>query len=300
MAGVFDISTGTQVWPPTPLNDVTGPQSLAFDDVNRHVYVAQLAQGGLQLRGEDEALDAQARKRAGDMCVTKFSRSGEQLGTMYLRGFGHGISIGVEPDGTKARLWVESQASSRTGYGRSVARVRFRDGAVLDSSADAVEHHRPAPEGATRVHPAVDMATRRVLVSFWTGDEHRYSVHRMKDFLDGNYEPLHSVRNSAILEGETFQGCALHGDFIYQLTGNPYSKPGGRNPRSSGGNTFVSAIDLRTGNAAGREHVTVDPTLRFREPEGIAVRTSPEPLLCIGFSVKSPGRRNIALYGFAP
>ncbi|XIE80617.1 hypothetical protein AB6O49_27235 [Streptomyces sp. SBR177] len=44
--------------------------------------------------------------------------------------------------------------------------------------------------------------------------------------------------------------------------------------------------------------MTTAQDLAFREPEGIAVRTAPEPLLCIGFSVKSPGRRNMALYGF--
>ncbi|MFF0749574.1 signaling protein [Streptomyces sp. NPDC004267] len=301
IAGAFDIARSTRLWQPTPLGNVTGPQSLAFDDVNRHVYVVQLAQGGLRLDGEDGPVGAAGRKRAGDLCVTRFSRSGEQLGRMYLRGFGHGISMGVEPRSDAVWLWMESEAHPRNGFGRAVARIRFEDGAVLDSHDRAVRHHRIAPRGSTRVHPAVDMTTERLLVSYLgTDGKHGYSVHSLKKVVAGDGTPLHRIDSAAFLESETFQGCALHGDFIYQLTGNPYSTSDGRNPRDSGGNTFVSAIDIRTGRAAGHQHVSVAPSLRFREPEGIAVRMAPDPLLCMGFSVKTTGRRNIALFGFEP
>lgn len=298
IAGAFDIARPTRLWRPTALNDTTGPQSLAFDDTRGDVYVVQLAQGGLTLRGEKGPVDAEDRKRAGDLCVTRFSSAGERLGRMYLRGFGHGVSMGVEPEGDTVWLWMESQAHPRTGYGRAVARVRFRDGAVLDSDDRGVRHHRLAPKGSSRVHPAVDMTTGRLLISYRQGEEHGYSVHRLQDVLAGKEAPLHSIGRAAFLKGETFQGCALHGDYIYQLTGNPYSKSDGRNPRDSGGNTYISAVHARTGEPAGRRHVSVDPSLRYREPEGIAVRVSPEPLLCMGFSVKTSGRRNIALYGF--
>ncbi|MGW5423041.1 phage baseplate protein [Streptomyces sp. NPDC003943] len=301
IAGAFDIARPTRLWQPTPLSDVTGPQSLAFDDTNRHVYVVQLVQGGLRLRGEEAPVDAARRKRAGDLCVTRFSRSGEQLGRMYLRGFGHGISMGVEPRGGTVWLWMESEAHPRSGFGRAVARIRFEDGAVLDNDDPSVRHQRIAPKGSTRVHPAVDMTAGRLLISYvGTDGKHGYSVHSLNDVLAGDRTPLHRIDSAAFLESETFQGCALHGAFIYQLTGNPYSKSGGRNPRDSGGNTFISAIDIRTGRVAGHQHVSVDPSLRFREPEGIAVRMAPEPLLCMGFSVKTADRRNIALYGFQP
>ncbi|MFG2333263.1 signaling protein [Streptomyces sp. NPDC048604] len=282
--GGFDVARPARLWRPTPLSDVTGPQSLAFDDVNRRVYVAQAVRG----RGRD-----------GDLCITRYDFSGRRLGRMSLRGFGHGVSIGVEPAGDRTWLWVESDAD-RTGYGRAVARVRFRDGAVLDESAAPVRQLRAAPDGSRRVHPAVDMAGGRVLIAYRTDGELRYGLHRIEDLKSGNTSPTQIIENPGILEGETFQGCALYGNYLYLLTGNPYSRPGGRNPEGSGGNTFISAIDVTTGESAGRQRVLVDLDLNYREPEGIAVRLTPEPLLCVGFSVKSPGRRNIALYGFHP
>ncbi|MEU3074455.1 phage baseplate protein [Streptomyces laurentii] len=302
IAGSFDIARPTRLWRPTALNDTTGPQSLAFDDTTGDVYVVQQAQGGLRLRGEKAPVDAAERKRAGDLCVTRFSGSGEQLGRMYLRGFGHGVSMGVQAAGRTVWLWVESRARGKTAYGQAVTRVPFEDGAVLDDADRSVRPRFLAPRGSLRVHPAVDPTTGRLLVGYLDADgkAHGYSVHRLRDVLAGDETPLWRIDGAAYLEKATFQGCTLHGDYIYQLTGNPYSKADGRNPRDSGGNTFISALDVRTGRPAGRQLVSVDPSLRFREPEGIAVRAHPEPLLCMGFSVKTTDRRKLALYGFDP
>ncbi|MFJ9828754.1 signaling protein [Streptomyces sp. NPDC101160] len=297
-AGEFDIDRAARLWSPTPLRDTTGPQSLAFDDARDEVYALQLVQGGRRLPGEDEPLDADDRKRAGDLCVTRYAVSGRRLGHMYLRGFGHGISLGVEPTDDGARLWVESRPHPETGYGRAVTRVRFRAGSVLDGDDPSVVHLRAAPPGSTRVHPALDAAAGKVLVSYLADGEHRYAVHRMRDLLAGGREPLRDLRVPPALERETFQGCALHGNYVYHLTGNPYSKSSGRNPRGTGGNTFVTALDVTSGKLAGRGRVTADPDLPFREPEGISVRNTPDPLLCVGFSVTAPGRRKLAVYGF--
>ncbi|XIE80618.1 signaling protein [Streptomyces sp. SBR177] len=232
--GAFDVRRASRLWSPTPLHDTTGPQSLAFDDTRREVYALQLAQGGLRLSGEDGAVDAGARKRAGDLCVTRYADSGAHLGHMYLRGFGHGISLGVEPADGAPWLWVESRADPRTGYGRALARIPFRDGVVLDSADPSVRHLRPAPDGATHVHPALDPAAGKVLVSYRQDGEHRYSVHRMADVRAGKSDPLRDFRVPPALKEETFQGCALHGNHVYHLTGNPYSKSSGANPRASG------------------------------------------------------------------
>lgn len=293
--GMFAVDEAVALLPPSPLRTVSGPQSFAFDAAGDRVYALQVMADGLRLPDEEGPVSGRDRKMAGDMCVSVLSLSGSAAGHMYLRGFGHGVSMGVESSGGDVLLWVESDVDERTGYGRAVARVPFRDGAVLDSSSPAVRHHRPLP-GSRQLHPAFDPVDGRVLVSHWIGEAHHYAVYRTDDFLDGRYKPLHTVADGALRDGEWVQGCVLHGNHIYQLTGKGYTDEAGANPPSGGGDTFVSALDVRTGEVAGRRKVTVAPELEYREPEGIAVRAAPESQLCVGFSVKTPERRRLAIY----
>ncbi|MDF6018116.1 signaling protein [Streptomyces sp. JH34] len=292
--GLFDIDAAAELLRPTPLHDITGPQSIAFDEHGR-MYALQVMQGGIRLPDEERPASGKARRLAGDMCVTAYARGGAAAGHMYLRGFGHGISMGVEPSGDGPLLWVECDADTGTGYGRAVARVPFHHGTVLDSTSPSVRHHRPLP-GSHRIHPAVDVAGGRVLLSHRAGRSQRYTVYALDDFLSGSYKPLADLRNHALRGGETLQGCAVHGDHIYQLTGTPYTDPEGANPPEGGGNTYVSAIDVRSGRTIGRRKVSVAPHLPFREPEGLAVRPGARPELCVAFSVKSGDRRNVAVY----
>lgn len=297
--GDFDLRTGAELLAPAPLFNTTGPQSFAFDDSNGQVYTLQVVQDGIRLDDEQEAVAYDDRKSAGDMCLTRLDSSGNTLGHMYLRGFGHGISFGVEPTGQRTYIWLEGRADPKNGYGRTVVRVPFKDGTVLDSSDDSVRHFEPVP-GATAVCPALDLAGERVLVSHEEAGEHRFSVYGMADFLAGRFTPAQTIKAGVqVREEEWFQGCALSGDFVYVLTGNPYTGKNGRNPRKSGGNTYVSAIDVRTGRAQGRHKVKVAPDLPYREPEGIAVRRAgSQAALCVGFSVKAKDRRELTVYRF--
>ncbi|MFD7259165.1 signaling protein [Streptomyces sp. NPDC059874] len=299
MAGEFDIRSGTELLAPTQLFNATGPQSFAFDDTNGLIYTLQTLQAAIHLSDEQEPVAAADRKRAGDMCLTRLTSTGEIIGYMYLRGFGHGISFGVEPVGKRTYLWVEGSADPRTGYGRSVARTLFKTGTTLDSSDPAVTHFDPVP-GASDVTPSLDLAGGRVLVSHERDDEQKFAVYQMEDFLAGRTESARFINAGVqVREEEWFQGCALHGDFIYILTGNPYTGKSGANPQKSGGNTYISAIDVNTGKAQGRQRVTVAPDLPYREPEGMAISLAGgRPGLCIGFSVKTRDYRELTLYRF--
>ncbi|MFD9854141.1 signaling protein [[Kitasatospora] papulosa] len=292
--GPFDIDAAAELLRPTPLHNITGPQSIAFDEHGR-LYALQVMQGGVRLPDEERTMSGKARRLAGDMCVTAYNRAGSAARHMYLRGFGHGISMGVEPSGDGPLLWVESDADTGTGYGRAVARVPFRHGTVLDSTSPSVRHHRPLPR-SHRIHPAVDVAGNRILLSHRAGRSPRYTVYALDEFLAGSYRPLFDGRNNALRLGETLQGCAVHGDHVYQLTGTPYTDPEGDNPPEDGGNTFVSAIDMRSGETGGRRKVSVALRLPFREPEGLAVRPGPRAELCVAFSVKSGVGRKVAVY----
>ncbi|WP_371618496.1 signaling protein [Streptomyces sp. NBC_00454] len=301
LVGAFDTRTDQQLLAPTSLMNTTVPQSFAFDDARGDVYAVQLVQGGLRLRGEDRQLPSDQRAAEGDMCVTRLPAPGTgDPQFMYLRGFGHGVSIGVQPHRSGVWIWTESDADPANGYGRAVARVPFREGTTLDSADPSVVHHRVSP-GSQANQPVLDMAGGRVMVSYWPADDpsrQYYSVYRTEDFVAGRYTELYKVRQVGRKDSETFQGCALYGDVVYQLAGNSYTAKSGDNPRSRGGNTRLTAIDLTTGRPAGRATLTAGRELPYREPEGLSVRLTDPPRLCVGFGTGEAGGRMLAIHSF--
>ncbi|GAB3809066.1 phage baseplate protein [Micromonospora zhanjiangensis] len=130
----FDLAApGTALFEGRPLHDATVIQSLAFDNVNKHVYTVQLMAGGRQLPGESAPVSGATRGYRGDLCLTRLDLAGNELGHMYLTGFGHGVQIGAEPVGSSAFLWTEVDAvadDGTNGWGTQLARFRFVDGAV--------------------------------------------------------------------------------------------------------------------------------------------------------------------------
>lgn len=299
--GDFGLTPSSELLAPSRLRFTTVAQSFAFDDTRADVYVAQLVGGGLRLPGESRRPTSAERARHGDLCVNRLSSGGTLTGHMILRGFGHGVSFGVEPTGSGVLLWTESQAHPRTGYGLAVTRVPFTDGAVLDSRDPSLVHHRPVP-GSIANQPSLDLTARRVLVSYWTADaagrrRQWYAVHDMDAFLDGRYEPRARTRQRGRGPKETFQGCALHGDHVYQLSGTSYTAASGDNPPGSGGNARVAAIDLRDSGAAISRRTTVARTLEHREPEGLAVRLTDGPRLCVGFATGPVRGRMFTVHG---
>lgn len=282
--------------------NTTVVQSFAFDDTRGDLYAVQLVQGGLWLDGERARVPSADRSLNGDLCVTRVPLSGglNETQFMYLRGFGHGVSFGVEPNRQGVWLWTESDADPETGYGRAVARIPFKAGTTLDSDDPSVRHHRPFP-GSTANQPVLDLAGDRVMVSYWTTHkpaQQWYAVFRRDEFAAGRYQPLQAVRQVGRKGSETFQGCTLFGDHVYQLAGTAYTEEDGRNPPSSKGNARLSAMDLKTGEPAGRARVHSASGLSHREPEGLAVRLTDQPRLCVGFAVGDPGERMLTVHSF--
>ncbi len=270
-------------------------QSFAFDDVNHCIFAAQLMQGGVQLPGESAPVSGTDRSARGDMCLTRLGLDGTQLGYMYLRGFGHGASIGVEPQGSTSYIWTEADANPESGYGTAVARFAFSNGAVLDSSA--VDKLYVVP-GSTSNRPAVDMYSRRLLVQYLLGeDDYRYSVLPLDHAKQGDLRPLYDLPRIGMDATETPQGLALLGDYVYQMTGTHYTDEAGDNPPSGHGNTYLSALYLPTSQVVQRARTEAAYSLDYREPEGLAVQRGVSPArLCLGFASGVAGDRRYTIY----
>jgi hypothetical protein len=255
-------------------------QSFAIDNVNRHIYAAQLTDAA-----------------AGDLCVTKLDMAGNELGYMYLTGFGHGVQIGVEPAGTSAYLWTETDSVSERGT--KLARFKFVSGTTLDNGSSGLEKHAPVP-GSTVNTCTIDPTTNRLILRYSLNGQMMFRVYNLADVKARNYTPLVEVPEPYIVGNmpQPFQGYAVIGRFLYMLEGSAYGNDNSVYPE---GNTYVTCLDLNTGTIVDRQHTRAGWSLDYREPEGMGVHlpnlSDPSTArLCFGFASGGAGARKASIF----
>ncbi|MFP3992569.1 teichoic acid biosynthesis protein C [Streptomyces sp. E11-3] len=276
------------------LRHTTVLQSFAFDDPRGHIYALQVLPSGLQLPGEDAPLSHAERSRNGDLCLNRLTLDGFPAGHMYLKGFGHGGSIGLQPSTVGITLWTEWDANPRSGYGRGVCRFRFTPGRVMSRDSGDLRTYRPVP-GSTSNYPALDVVHHRLLLRYKTRGVARFALYDLTQFGARRFRPLADFPQPGADLRLPFQGMALYGNHAYQLLGSAY---GPDNPASSGGDARLYRIDLRTGRVVWEQLERTAPDLDPREPEGLAIlhRRGDEPRLCLGFTEGPAGARRFRLY----
>ncbi|MEU0480559.1 teichoic acid biosynthesis protein C [Streptosporangium sp. NPDC006013] len=260
------------------LYDETVLQSFAFDNANGHIYVAQLKNGA-------------GSAAAGNLCVTKLSLGGTVLGHMYLMGFGHGVQIGVEPSGTTAYLWTETNGvnDGANAWGNRLARFKFVNGQTLTASSSALTKYAPIA-GATSTTCAIDPSTNRLIMRYRAGGTARFAVYSLAALKSGTATPLFDIAQPSGLG--VFQGYTVYGRYLYLLDGTAYS---GSNPAP--GNTYITCVDLRTGGKVQRSLSQAGKSLDFREPEGMAIQIAGgEPRLCLGLASGVAGARKASIF----
>ncbi|WP_432137431.1 MULTISPECIES: phage baseplate protein [unclassified Streptomyces] len=278
-----------------PLAGTRVLQSFAFDNAAGHVFTVQLVDGGLRLPGETRTYSGSDRTANGDLCLTRLDLSGRILGTMYLRGFGHGVQIGVESTASGSYLWTETHSvrtqnadGTYSGWGDRLARFRFQNGSVLTADSPAVTQYQ-LESGVDRTTVATDPVNNRLAVRCRTGGAFRYRLYDLADFKAGGRTPLADVPQPADLmpdHPDTFQGFASHGSHLYLLAGTQYGKDGSVSPY---GNTFITCVDWNTGAVVEQKLTRAGYSLPYREPEGMAIQV-PDPAdplavrLCSGFA----------------
>lgn len=257
-----------------PLYHQTVMQSFTFDNVNRRLFVAQVKNGA---SSDDN----------GDLCITELDFAGNQLGHMFLHGFGHGVSIGAEPAGTSTYLWTE--VDSVNSRGTRLARFRYVNGATLDRTSSALQKHQPIA-GIDTVTCATDPINQRLVMRYRLNGSFRYATYNIADVRAGNYTRLADIAQPSGLG--TFQGYAVYGQYLYMLDGDEYSSS---NPPP--GNSHVSSVSLN-GGPLTRVPTNAGGSLSHREPEGMAVyRTvAGETRLFLGFASGESGDRRANLF----
>ena len=132
-----------------PLADVTVMQSIAFDSPNQRLFAGQLRAG--------------TPANSGDLTLTQLTLAGDVVGHMYLKGFGHAVSIGAETVGRTTYLWTETDVDSANARGRQIARFRWQDGATLTKDSPGLRSWKPVADGAVFT-PSVDQQHGRIAI----------------------------------------------------------------------------------------------------------------------------------------
>jgi len=309
-SAAFDLTaTPKRLLGETAIKNKTVMQSFAFDNVNHFIFIVQLMEGGQKLPGEPMALSGGARALNGDLCVTKLDFSGNVLGYMVLKGFGHGVQIGVEPgtgkNGEPADyLWTEVDAAhdhpgdGGNGWGTRLARFPFRDQAVLANDSPSLEKFQLIP-GADRTTVSVDTVRHQLTMRYRLNGKFRFALFDLDQVKkQEKVKPLADVETPSELGGKTFQGYTSYNGYLYLLDGDAYGSPDSSPPE---GNTYLTKVDFSTGKVEDRQRVAVAGELEYREPEGMAVQLAdakdPDSArLAFGFASGGAGDRKVNLY----
>ncbi|MEK3726112.1 phage baseplate protein [Paenibacillus sp. FSL H8-0034] len=276
------------------LQDGTVLQSFAFDNVNQHIYFVQVMSGGNQLPGETKPVSNADRALNGDLTLTKLDFSGNKLGHMSLKGFGHGVQIGVEAVGNTAYLWTETDSVAT--FGTQIARFKFENDKTLSTSSPELEKHRLI-ENVEHTTVNIDSANGLLTMRYRKNGVFRFGVYALEEVKRKQYTPISDVPQPSM---GTFQGFASYGNTLYLLEGNAYGSNGSVKPN---GNTYITAVDLKTGEVVDKQLISVGETLVYREPEGLGIRipdvNQPDKAeLGIGFASSLSPYRLANIYAF--
>ncbi|MEU0820325.1 phage baseplate protein [Streptomyces mirabilis] len=261
-------------------------QSFAYDNVNQHIYFAQSNTSNTN------------PDNVGDLWITKTDTSGNELGSMALHNFGHGVSIAVEPYQGAVYLWTEWWTNMDTGFGTRIGRFKFVNGATLEMTDGSIQDRTPSiADTMVNPQPAIDPSTDRLWVRYKVDtDMPRIVGFDMSDARAGRLteKPDYRLAERALPsrgdwgKANPFQGFAVYGRYAYILEG------------AANGPSYISVIDL---NGSGQSTVvdkwetTAGQSLTGREPQGMAIwLASGAARLAFGFHSNTDGVRQSSVF----
>lgn len=266
--------SGGELWTEVALEDRTVMQSFGFDNANGYVFTLQVTYGG----GD------------GGLTLTKLSLSGVKLGYMLLTGFGHGVSMGVEPVGDSTYLWteVDSVGSGSAARGVRIGRFEFVNGATLDTTSSSITKYTLVP-GSTVNTCNIDPVYNRLILRYDDSGTMKFNIYDLNDVKTNGASATVLARYSDRTTG-TPQGYCLYGSYIYSLAGTAYEYCPGSDSRNVN-NMTIFEFDTNPPNTLTTFLTGIGASYDYREPEGMAIQwtnypntNAPEVRLAIGFA----------------
>lgn len=241
-------------------------QGIAYDVANARMFAVQGRDG----------------RPGADLCVNQLSASGDVVAHLHVDNAGHGQSFGVEPVGTASYLWFESDATENSDDGRGTAIARF------EFAPGRRPRARKFLAGSAEVGCAVDPVHRRLLVRRLEGSTVWYRLYRLEDAAAGDFDhALAGIKEPSGRELQpdgrrpVLQAFTALGGYAYTWLGTGGHTGTADDPF----NSYLSAIDLRTGQIVQQQLITAGRSLSFREPEALGIDVvNGSPRLCFGFA----------------
>ncbi|MEU0649777.1 phage baseplate protein [Streptomyces umbrinus] len=254
-------------------------QSFGYDSVNDQIYFLQ-----------HNSTNTSA-ENFGDIWVTRTDLAGNETGSMALHGFGHGVSVAVEPYNGKVYLWTETLGAGDDNegfYGTRMGRFEFINGAVFERNDSRIQDRTPTISDVVRnPQPVIDPSTNRLLVRYSNGTQRRIVAFDLSDARAGRLADADRLIERALPDPvATHQGFAAYGSFAYLLEGGTNSA------------SYLRTIDLNDVGSSVVEtfETTAGQSLPAREPEGMSIWLAPEPRLCFGFESNTGGVRQASVF----
>ncbi|MFH8580905.1 hypothetical protein [Streptomyces zaomyceticus] len=279
------------------------PQAIATDTVNGHVFVLQV--------------ESSATSPAGNLYLNRIDReTGTVTGSMQLKGFGHGLSMGAEPSGTDTYLWTEvgplhvnyDNGVATSAFGKAVTRFKFESGKVLDGALIPAAQKFTPPGSTSGTGPSLDPVNHQVCVMYHKDGKRHFTRYDSTAAAAGSWIPVGTTFVMPAGEDVTpavpspyplqaklvSQGFTVLGDVVYSYQWAPYDKDNNPTtvPSEFPGIAFLTSYSWTTGARLDRQVVTNADGLTRREPEGVATEVDPatgETRLLFGFSNTVPG-----------
>ncbi|MBO0995020.1 phage baseplate protein [Bacillus sp. SD088] len=299
----FDVKgQALEIFREKPLQNSTVLQGIGFDDRHQHIYTVQVMEKGYRFPDEKTAVRGAERASNGDLVLTKLDIKGHKLGHMYLRGFGHGVSIGVEPSNDEVYIWTETDAvagTGKNGWGTRIARFPFRDGKTINPNASILEKFDFLPN-IDHTTVDIDHAHQLLTMRYRQNGKFYFALYQLADVKQHRFQPIAKMAQPKL---GTFQGFASYGNYLYLLEGNDY---GTRDSQKPNGNTHITTMDWKTREIVDKQWIGIANNLPFREPEGMGIylprdQDPDQVLLCIGFAstiTKNNPDKLASIYGF--
>ena len=229
----------------------------------------------------------------GDIVITKVDADTNNIiGSMELKNFGHGTNLCIEEEGLDVYIWMECNGIEHSDgriWGNKVCRFKFENNKVYTNTCGEVFDLLPGHVGLS---PSIDKDRNNLLIKSKKDGIVYFTVFDLQSVLNNKFVQIVQIKNPSGVNVISHQGHDIFKKHIYNWEG----VKGDDTQQST---AYLTVFDLK-GNIKYRKLIGIEPSLVYREAEGIKVKqiSLDKHELYIGFAIGKSGDRKANIYKY--